>query len=271
MKKQVILLTAAILLLFVNLKAQDKTFNDDFIFEKQFRFSLSSVLYDNLKLNNQGVEHLKSLPTFSGELSLSYYRHINNGYGINIGAGLGLASFNLNYYFKSPENSIFRTGIYGDYYKYMDLKHYEYFSIMYVFPVYFSKIFSYNKFIFSIGMGAKYHLLLAKTFSISGGYHYYIDENNNDVQSFGFYLEEVNNKHLVSYFLKLGIIKMTKKAHSCHFNLVTNYSPQKIGKGWYKFYNLGYESSGTVEQNINYVGFEFIYGLTLSKRFRNKK
>ncbi len=241
------------------------------MYSRQLRFSFSPLLYDNLKINNQGKKLLKSRPTFSGEATISYYQHIKNGYGINIGAGLGLASFNVNYDFKAPENSIFRTGIYKDYYEYLDLNLYEYFSMTYVFPIYLSKMFEFKGNLFSIGIGIKYYLLLDKTFEITGSSSYRIDKNNTVVRLFNSYLEDTGRKHLFSYFIKLGLIKMTKRQNTFHINLVANYSPYKLAKGWYRFENLPYESYGTIEQNINYIGLELTYGLTTLRRLKDKK
>ena len=188
-----------------------------------------------------------------------------------MGAGFGIAPFNWSYYFKAPENSIFRTGIYKDSYEYLDLNGYDYYSMTYVFPIYLSKMVEFKEKLVSIGIGIKYYSLLDKTFEGRVNSYYYIDENNTDVQDFEFYLEDTGRKHLFSYFVKLGLIKLTKKHNSFHFNLVANYSPYKLGKGWYKFHNLTYESYGTVEQNINYIGLEFTYGFTLSKRLKDKQ
>lgn len=277
MKKVIILIQAAavvVLLLsgnFCAVRAQNNAITKDYVFNNQVRFSFSTMLYDNLKIENQGERHFKSHPTFSGETTISYYNHIYNGYGISLGLGLGLAPYNLNYNIKAPENSVFRTSIYKDSYEYLDLNYSEYLSIMYVFPVSLTKTFTLKKHLFSVGIGAKCHIPMDKTYEIEGGSSYYVDENNTDVRLFQFYLEDTGEKPLVSYFVKLGIIKITKKHNSCHLNLVANYSPNKIGKGWYKFHNLGYESNGSVKHNINYIGFEFIYGLTFSKRKNSKR
>ncbi len=273
--KQLLLKHAAVIILLCVCSltgiAQNNKVAENLIYSRQLRFSFSPLLYDNLKINNQGEELLKSRPTFSGEATISYYQHLKNGYGINIGAGLGLASFNVNYYFKAPENSIFRTGIFKDDYEFLDANFYEYFSMTYVFPIYLSKMFEYKGKLISIGVGIKYYSLLDKTFEMSGGHTFYIDEDNTRVRLFKFYLEDTGRKHLFSYFIKLGIIKMTKKQNTFHINLVANYSPYKLGNGWYRFENLPYESYGTIEQNINYIGFEFTYGLTLLKRLKDKK
>ncbi len=253
--------------------AQNSKIAESLMYSRQLRFSFSPVLYDNLKINNQGEDILKSRPTFSGEAAISYYQHIKNGYGINIGAGLGLASFNVNYYFKAPENSIFRTGIYKDDYEYLDDIRNEYVNFFWSFPVSLQKIFLTNNkdLVYSIELGFKLNSIIAYPYEIAGSSSYYIDEDNTSVKLFEFYLEDTGRKHIFSYFLKLGLIKMTKNQNTFHINLVANYSPYTLGKGWYRFETLPYKSYGTIEQNINYIGLELTYGLTLLRRLKDKK
>jgi len=50
------------------------------------------------------------------------------------------------------------------------------------------------------------------------------------------------------------------------YNLVFNYSPKNIIGGSYVFENLPFESYGSVSQGINYIGFEFSYGLIRKKQ-----
>jgi len=269
MKKTITLIQTVALLLSVGLttsNAQETEQNENLIFDKQIRFSLSPVVYDNLKIKNQGKRHFKSYPTISGEALISYYNHIYKGYGVNVGIGLNIAPYNLNYKFKAPENSIFLTGGNEEYYEYIDLWDYEYSSAMCVFPISFNNVLPIKTSIFSIDIGAKYQILINDSFVNLVDHFFFIEEGNAIVELFSFHLEDTRKRHLVSYFLKLGIIKSTKKHNSFHFNIVANYSPTKIAKGWYMFYNLGYDSYGTVEQNINYIGFEFVYGLSLSKK-----
>ncbi len=241
--------------------AQDKKLDNPINFGSQLRFSLSAHLYDNLKLNHQAKVHLKALPALGGEGGISYYQHIYNGYGIDIGARYGIAPHYLHYRFKVPENNIF----YSSKNDVLDFNDYAYSCGIYTFPVNLSKIFYYKKMLFSIGIGAKFHLPISVGASQQAGSAHYIDEDNPNVEEFTFVLKNTNKKYLVSYPLKFGIIKKTKKYNSFNFNVVLNYSPNKLAKGWYKFYELGYDSYGTIEQNINYIGFECVYGFTLIK------
>ena len=252
--------------------AQDRTVSENLFYNSQLRFSFSPVLYDNLEFENIGAKYLKSRLSFSAEIGVSYYQHIKNGYGINIGIGLGLAPFNLNYYFKPSENSIFRTGIYKYDYEYLDLIEYEYVNSFRVFPVSVQKIFPTKdkNLLFSIDLGIKLNSLYSYPYEISGGASYYIDEVNTDVSLFEFYIKDTRRKHLISYFIKFGLVKLNSKQNTLHFSLVANYSPNKIGEGWYRFNNLTYDSYGTVKQNINYIGLELTRGLTLSKRLKQK-
>lgn len=242
-----------------SLKAQDN--NEVLCINRtQIRFSLTPMLYDNLKLVHKGKKHLKSYPCFSGEGLISLYQPIINGFGLHIGAGFGTAPFNTHYRFSSPENSIFRTT--DDKYD-LDLNDFDYYAMYYVYPFYLSKNFKYKNKLYSVGLGIRYFTLLDEKYKMRLGSHYEIDEDKPSVQLFEFRLEDTGRDYFISYFVKFGLVKLTKKRNSFHFDLIMNYCPHKIGKGWYEFYDLPYESYGTVYQNINFIGFAFSYGLSL--------
>jgi hypothetical protein len=273
--KLILVKGTAVMLLFlysVNLFAQVNNDKQSLIFSNQLRFSFAPVLYDNLELYNTGELLLNSLPCFSGEATISYYHYFLKGFGLNIGAGLGLAPFNVNFNFKPPLNSIYQTGPYKEYYEYLDYSNYLYMQDLYVFPISLQKYISLKKrehWYYNIEAGVKLNIKVAYPYEIKIESWYGIDDTT-EVQLFDFYLFETGKKNFFSYFLKVGLFKLTNKYNSFNYNFVFHYSPQKIGSGWYKFYELNYDSYGTVKQNINYIGFEFTYGLTLSKRPRNE-
>lgn len=261
--------TILLLLLITNIGYGQNVNKSEFTFKDQIKFSLSPVLYDNLTVNHWGKKLLKSKPVFSGEAVISYYYQLKNDMGINIGAGLGLAPYYLNYYFKAPDNSIFRTGHYKDDYEYLgNIKHYEYVQFMWVFPLSIQKLIERdeNKY-YSIEAGIKLNRVVAYPYEITVGETYVIDDTT-EARLFDFQLLSTK-KNLVSYFIKAGLIKITKKQNTFQLNAVLHYSFSKIGIGYYEFQNLPYESRGQVSQNINYIGLEFIYGLSLSKRLKS--
>ncbi len=262
--------TILLLMLIANVGYGQNINKSELTFKDQIKFSLSPVLYDNLTVNHWGEKLLKSKPVFSGEAIISYHHQLKNDIGINIGAGLGLAPYYINYYFKAPENSVFRTGHYKDDYEYLgNIKHYEYVEFMWVFPLSIQKIIKKkeNKY-HSFEVGLKLNQVVAYPYEISVGETYVIDDTT-EARLFDFKLLSTK-KNLVSYFIKAGLIKVTKKQNTLQLNTVLHFSFSKIGIGYYEFQNLPYGSSGQVSQNINYIGLEFIYGLTLSKRLKIK-
>jgi len=232
----------------------------DLIFTNQIKFSITPQLYENLYLTYTGVELLKSRPCFSAEATISYYQYITKGFGINIGAGLGLAPFNVNYNFASPPGTVFKPGIYfnDNFFAYLDY--------LWIFPLSFQKMFSTknNNILYNLEAGVKWNRIMNFPYSIAFGTEYVINDTL-DAELFNLSIEDDGKQNLFSYFLKFGIIKPTSKKNALGCNLVLHYCPQLIGHGWYKFYNLNYDSYGNVEQNINYIGIEINYGLTLMK------
>jgi len=240
--------------------SQNSEIQTGFFASKQIKFSLTPVLYDNLKLTYDEAKLLKSRPCFSAEVTISYYQYIAKGFGINMGAGIGLAPFNFKYDFEYPPGTVFDPN------SYFDLNSYTYVDEIWVFPLSVQKMFSAKKgnLFYNIEAGIKLNRIIAYPYVISIQADYMINDTV-DARLFYFEIEDTGKQNLFSYFLKFGIIKPTKKQNTLGCNLVLHYCPQLIGKGWYKFYNLSYDSHGSVEQNINYIGIEFIYGLTLMK------
>lgn len=254
-------------LLSIDASAQEHQEKQLFIFNNQLKFSISPVLYNKLEINNTGEKLINSRPCFSGEIAISLYQYIKNGFGINIGAGFGIAPFNIKYNFKSPSGSIFNTGPNKEYYDYLSFSNSTYIQDFYVFPVSIQKIFNNKKntnHYYSCEFGIKFNKKIAYPYEISGGDMYVIDDTT-DAQLFNFSINNTNNRNIISYFIKFGINNVNKKHNSFHINFVIHYSTKEIGVGWYKFYNLKYDSYGSIKQNINYIGFEFIYGLNFRK------
>jgi len=264
--------TILLLLLIKNLSYSQEVDKSNLIFKNQFRFTLSPVLYDNLTVNHFGEKLLKSKPLPSGEVTVLYHKYLKNNLGINIGAGLGLTPFYINYYFKAPDNSIFQTGLYKEDYEYLgNIRYYEYVQFMWTFPLSVQKLIKkkenkYNNF----EIGIKLNRVVAYPYEI-GVEEIYVIDDTTEVGLFKFKLVDTHKKNIISYFFKAGIVRVNKKQNTFHINAVLHFSFTKIGIGSYEFYNLPFKSWGQVNQNINYIGFEFIYGLTLSKRLKTKE
>ena len=241
------------------IQAQDKS---------QIRFSVSPILYDNLTLSHEGKKLLNTSKTLNGQGLISYYQPIGSEYGINAGLGLRLTSYNINYDFETPENSVFNNGIAtGN----LEINHNAYSNALYMVPVSFQKTFkSKSSMRYSLELGATANFVYRKELLENTRVRYQNLEDGSD-QLFGMTLDNLpETTKMLSYFIKVGLIKGNKIGDSFHVNLVANYSPKLISSGSYEFFNLGYESSGSIEQNINYIGIEFSYGLSLNNKKHSK-
>lgn len=254
-----------LLLLVTNIYSQNVE-NVYFKTGNQIKFSASPLLYDNLEISNFGEQILKSKSRVSYEAIISYYHHIKKGYGFNIGCGLTLAPLNIHYKIKVPDNSIFQT----DKYKYEEFDSWfnEYMQSLLVFPISFQYIFSIkssSNYLFSTDFGTKFNLIWAYPYSIELGENAITNDTTDNIV-FNCKLFDNGKRNLISFFVKFGVIKLTNRLNTLQCNFILNYSPFKLGIGKYDFPNFGYKSYGTVRQNINYIGIEFAYGLTLSKK-----
>ena len=253
-------------------KAQDAPFDKEIIYESQLRFSLAALVYDNLKLTYEGKKHLKSAPTVSGGFTISYYKHIWNGYGVILGAGYTFVPSNTNYDFEAPDNSIFRTNGFYDY-KYLFDSNYEY-EGMFLAPLSIEKLIQTNQKYYVIEIGVKLNILNQDPNYLPARLNYggstVISENGEAIREFDSYTDITDGITTISYFTKIGLVKILKKQRLLEYKVVANWSPKYIRKGRYEFSNLGYESKGNIKQNINYIGFEVSYGFTLSRRLKTK-
>lgn len=272
--KQITIKTGAILmllLLITNFLFGQKKIESNYFLHDQIKFSISPVMYENLRISNWGEELLKSRVTFSAEASILYYKSLKNNFGINIGLGLGLVPYNIHYGFNVPENSIFQTGINKDYYSHLDDNEYEYVQSIWTFPISIEKIIKYKpNLYYSFEAGLKLNRVIAFPYQISYGDVYVINDST-DARLLNFSIASTQ-KNIFSYFLKFGFLKKLKSQNSFEFNFVLNFSFTEIGIGYFEFDNLPYESRGQIGQRINYIGFEFVYGLSLfkEKKIRNE-
>jgi len=233
--------------------------------KSQIRLSVSPILCDDLSLTYQGQKHLQSSSTFNGQATLSYYQPIGKGFGVNAGFGLRLTSHNINYDFEVPINTVFNNGKRDRLEDTSSL----YVNGLYVFPLSVQKIINIKPNLnHSIEFGVTANLVVVK--ELWQRERVWYQNGDSSDQLFEMQLEnQAEDDKMLSYFVKVGLIKSNKRGNSFHVNLVANYSPRTIASGTYAFYNLGYESRGTVEQNINYVGIELSYAISPFKK-KNK-
>jgi len=241
--------------------------NLNLVFKDQIYFSFTPIIYSPLEIDNTGKDLLKSYPMPSGEITVVFHKYIVNDFSMNVGMGLNIASRFFSYYFTAPTNSVFYNPNIPREQDVLELRDISYLNAMWVFPISVQKIIKRDKnSYYNLELGVKLNNIIAFPNAIIVGSGYNVVNDTNTYELFRYETYDTGKKNIISYFLKFGLIKLTKKQNSYNFNFVINYAFDKIGIGWYRFYNLPFESYGTIKHNINYIGFEFTYGLTLSRR-----
>ncbi len=234
----------------------------------QIRFSITTAQYDQLKIQNTGEALFKSSPGLGGEAIISYSQPIINGLRINAGFGWSYIPYNYSYHFLVPPGSIFDTG--GNtpqYFSTHGVNPHEVQSAI-TFPVTLQQTIGLNKrnsWLLNFEMGIKINGKESFPYgSQSRASVQFIDQP--PAEYFGFDFGSAGKRNFISYTFKTGLIKYNSKNNSFHCNLVLQASPAIVGKGSYQFPNLGFDSYGTVEQHVNYIGLELAYGLTFHER-----
>lgn len=252
-----ILLTSVLV---INVSAQEKAY----IPFNQVRFSIMPALYDNLKATNtSGIDNVfGSKPCIGGELNVSYYQNIIKGFGMNIGLGLNLSPYNITLDYKS--------------YKIEDGYNYEVTQSDYnpqplmTIPLSFNMYIpgKHKDWLANIELGAKFNYKFPNN-SGSTEFSAGLSDQpsmNDEENALGILKYETSRRVLFSYFFKVGFVKVMPNKNTWHLNLVLNYSPQKVGNGSYLLRTIDGNSEGIFEQNINYIGIEAAYSITLCKK-----
>lgn len=228
--------------------------NKECIPKSQIKLLVTPTLFQRVKLNHKKQKILQSGSAPSYDFGIEYDRHIKKNIGISIGL----------HWAKIPERypfTIYVPEIDRDY-SANDLLN----DIQYAyFPFSLSKTINFRKTNLNIGLGAALNYI--HPFQNRIGYGYAIDSTfNSGKDVLEIIVENEYQKWFLSYFAKVGVSKQLKKSASTfEVNLKINYTPRLIGKGTYQFSNIPEESYGDVGLRLNYIGLEFVYGLTLSK------
>ncbi|MEM9895758.1 MAG: hypothetical protein AAF789_05265 [Bacteroidota bacterium] len=177
-----------------------------------FKISFTTALYENLRISNTGANYLQSRHCFSSELTLSYYKHISNNFGVNVGAGIGVAPFNLDFYLEYPENSLFfDIGFFNDIF----LTDYYYLNFTWVFPVSVQKVIPKgDRTFYAFEVGSKLNWVVAFPYELRTEFLIGVEEEGAmvDYDLFIFEMDDNGYQFLVSYFTKIGLIKKNKKS-----------------------------------------------------------
>ena len=251
-------------LIFANsLLAQD-TVKKSFTYQSQLKFWISPNLIQAMKIENVGKSHLKAKPNIGIEIGVGLSERLNNKFSINVGAGLGVIPESFYYDFQKPNSSVFFIG--DNKFGNLETKSKNYSHFYYTLPLSIQySIYKKKNLDFYIDAGLKLNSFVAHPFTTSYTHSFMIDSLNPNVELFNLKTYSASKKNILSYTLKFGITKQTKKANTLNAAIVLNYSPKKLAKGFYEYYNLGYESKGNVSLGINYVGLELSYGIAFRK------
>ena len=254
MKTKFITLLLFFIVLKTNAQAQDNS---------AIKFSITPAFYDNLDINHKAIPHLKSSSTFCGEFEVRYYQPIKKGYGLNIGVGLGLVPYNINFDFEMPETYTFYHEEYYD--GRIELEDAPYVNALYLFPISIQKSISKSHTTsYIIELGMKLNKTVFKEWGVTTRLLH--RNHDNEIEPVFITSQESITNNFFSYFIKLGLIKGNKIGDSFHINLVANMSATDIMKGHYEFRHLGYESYGNTSQKLSYIGLELCYGLSLFQK-----
>ena len=197
------------------------------------------------------------MPGFEAGLGICF--GIGKQSGLVLGAGWGVVPFSFQFKFKAPfAHPMVSTTEH-------DLNHSSYIVNQYVFPVSYSRIFSYKRLRLFAEAGLRLHRLLNYPYSMSTGYNYFISLDSSSAKLFYMTIADTDSKHFISGFLRAGIWSLTDRANTFSINGIISYCPQQIGAGSYSFFNLPYASSGRIRLGINHVGLELTYGFTLRR------
>lgn len=190
-------------------------------------------LYDKVKIHSDNnLDVLKSSSYPSTGIDVSFYQHIYKGFGLNVGFGA----------------TAFPTKIADE-----ETFYVPYFTV----PITIEKIFpsfkSRKGFMPNIELGVK----LTRNF-----YEYDYELIVYDGLNF-----KMNSGNALRCYAnaKIGMTKYTRNKNLVRINCFVNINPAIVSQGTYTLLNFsGQVDSGTLEQSMNCIGFEFIYGF----RFR---
>jgi len=231
----------------------------------QIRFWAKPVLMNNLKFDHYRTQILKSKPTISFEAGIGVKQRIWDNLSIIVDAGYNIIPYQFQFVFNANIEHIE-----GDLHEH---KTTEFYQGLYVIPVSLQfETLKNKKLNYFAELGAKINIINWFPFRGRDGMSYYLgdlippDNNGNqDLNVFEMIMENETQRVFISYFAKIGLLFKTKKTHTFNLSLVANYCPKPVYTGDYKFENVPFESYGDVSLGLNYIGLEFVYGLSVWK------
>lgn len=220
------------------------------IANRQIRFAMTGILYNNVKFNHLGDEYFKSRPMPSGQLNVQYFRKIKPNYGISVFSDIDILpqSFRFPYNPIIDENTMQFEMVPDISFPFNEYQYYRY-----GFGIGNEYFFSTHKKInYSIELGGKINFICYLFPEIGGTFTY------DDILVFDYESDKVRTAPFLSIFSKFGFLKLKDSdRNSYNLKLVGNLAFTDWLFGSYEFFNLKEGSSkGTFTQKASYLGIE---------------
>ena len=188
-------------------------------------------VYEKVKIHSiYDLNVLKSSSYPSTGIDVAYYQHIYKGFGLNV--GFGVTTFTT----KIADEEIFYV---------------PYYTVPITIEKVFQSLKSKRGFMPNIELGVK----LTRNF---------LDYNYGLLVYDGLNFEMNSERKLRCYAnAKIGLTKYQNNKNMIRINCFVNFNPAIVSQGTYTLlYFNGEVDAGTLEQTMNCIGFEFIYGFS---------
>src|SRR5687768_1528653 len=80
----------------------------DSIRTNYFYVGISPLIYNKLKLDNEGLNHTFSKPLLTGEFNFGYSNYTRSLWSWGIDFSVGIIPFSIGYDFQAPDSSVFQ-------------------------------------------------------------------------------------------------------------------------------------------------------------------
>ena len=188
-------------------------------------------VYEKVKIHSDyNLNVLKSSSYPSTGIDVAYYQHIYKGFGLNV--GFGVTAFST----KIADEEIFYV---------------PYYTVPITIEKVFQSLKSKRGFMPNIELGVK----LTRNFS----------EYNYGLVIYDGLNFEMNSDDAVRCYAnaKIGMTKYSRNKNMVRINCFVNFNPAIVSQGTYTLLDFAGEvDAGTLEQTMNCIGFEFIYGFS---------
>lgn len=227
---------------------------------KHWQVSSTLVLYEPLRLTHEGRALLHSLPSLSGEFVGSRFFSWEKNWGISVGLGFGITTYNTHFSFLPSQETVFLQPSGKPY----QIKYYhtDYDGLYFCLPLDVSRTIqtSHGRIIL-LSAGIKMNVQNihpeGRPYTWEVGLIHEVDRQN--YQVFQSRYSTTGPFVVPSIHLKSGIQKPFKNLNSLNYYIILQWSPFVVREGTYSFENLTYTSKGTLSQSINFFGLEACY------------